>query len=90
MGTGLLLVVLLVAVIAGVIAITQAQRKIPVQYASRMVGRKMYPGGTNYMPLQGQLFGRHADHFCLLDSDVPEHGPAAAWRRVVKTAVFAG
>jgi preprotein translocase subunit SecY len=49
--TGLLLVVLLVAVIAGIVAITQAQRKVPVQYASRMVGRKMYQGGTSYIPL---------------------------------------
>jgi len=43
---------LLIGVIAGIIAITQAQRKVPVQYASRMVGRKMYQGGTNYLPLQ--------------------------------------
>jgi len=57
MGTGLLLVILLVAVIAGVIAITQAQRKIPVQYASRMVGQKMYQGGTNYMPLKVNYAG---------------------------------
>lgn len=52
MGTGILLVILLVAVVAGVIAITQAQRKIPVQYASRMVGQKMYQGQTNYLPLK--------------------------------------
>jgi preprotein translocase subunit SecY len=57
MGTGLLLVILLVAVIGGVIAITQAQRKIPVQYASRMVGQKMYQGGTNYMPLKVNYAG---------------------------------
>lgn len=49
--TGLLLVVLLAVVIAGIVAITQAQRKVPVQYASRMVGRKMYQGGTSYIPL---------------------------------------
>jgi preprotein translocase subunit SecY len=57
MGTGLLLVVLLVVVVGGVIAITQAQRKIPVQYASRMVGQKMYQGGTNYMPLRVNYAG---------------------------------
>ena len=57
MGTGILLVILLVAVIAGVIAITQAQRKIPVQYASRMVGQKMYQGSTNYMPLKVNYAG---------------------------------
>ncbi len=52
LGTGLLLIGLLFGVIAGIIAISQAQRKVPVQYASRMVGRKMYQGGTNYLPLQ--------------------------------------
>ena len=46
------LVALLIAVIAGVIAITQAQRKIPVQYAQRAVGRKVVAGGTSYMPLK--------------------------------------
>ncbi|HWY31742.1 MAG TPA: preprotein translocase subunit SecY [Candidatus Acidoferrum sp.] len=55
--TGPVLVILLVAVIAGVIAITQAQRKIPVQYASRMVGQKMYQGSTNYMPLKVNYAG---------------------------------
>jgi preprotein translocase subunit SecY len=57
MGTGLLLVVLLALVIAGVIAITQAQRKIPVQYAQRAVGRKMYAGGTSFMPLKVNYAG---------------------------------
>ncbi len=39
-------------VIAGVIAVTQGQRKIPVQYAQRMVGRKMLGGGQTFMPLR--------------------------------------
>jgi len=51
-GTGVMLVILLVLVIGGVIAITQAQRKVPVQYAQRAVGRKMYSGGTSFMPLR--------------------------------------
>ncbi|HVU08005.1 MAG TPA: preprotein translocase subunit SecY [Verrucomicrobiae bacterium] len=57
MGTGILLLGLLALVIGGVIAITQAQRKIPVQYASRMIGQKMYQGGTNYMPLKVNYSG---------------------------------
>ena len=57
LGTGLLLIALLFLVVGGVIAITQAQRKIPVQYASRMVGQKMYQGGTNYMPLRVNYAG---------------------------------
>jgi preprotein translocase subunit SecY len=50
-------VLLLAAVIAGVIAITQAQRKVPVQYAQRAVGRKVYSGGTSFMPLRVNYSG---------------------------------
>ncbi|MBI4663386.1 MAG: preprotein translocase subunit SecY [Verrucomicrobia bacterium] len=51
------LVLLLCAVVAGVIAITQAQRKIPVQYAQRAVGRKVYSGGSSFMPLRVNYAG---------------------------------
>src|SRR5437867_7515789 len=56
-GHGIALVLLLGGVIAGVIAITQAQRKIPVQYAQRAVGRKVYSGGTSFMPLRVNYAG---------------------------------
>jgi len=39
-------------VVAGVIFIEQAQRRIPVQYARRMVGRKMFGGSSTYIPLK--------------------------------------
>lgn len=42
----------LAIVVAGVIAITQAQRRIPIQYAKRVVGRKVYGGQRQYMPLK--------------------------------------
>lgn len=54
---GIALILLLLAVIAGVIAVTQAQRKIPVQYAQRAVGRKVYQGGTSFMPLRVNYAG---------------------------------
>ena len=38
--------------VAGVIFIEQAQRRIPVQYARRMVGRKMFGGSSTYIPLK--------------------------------------
>ncbi len=47
-----LLLVLLIAVIAGVISLTQAQRRIVIQYAKRVVGRKVYGGQTQYLPLK--------------------------------------
>ena len=56
-GHGAALLLLLLGVIAGVIAVTQAQRKIPVQYAQRAVGRKMYSGGTSFMPLRVNYAG---------------------------------
>lgn len=56
-GHALALVLLLAGVIAGVIAITQAQRKVPVQYAQRAVGRKVYAGGTSFMPLRVNYAG---------------------------------
>ena len=70
-GHAIALVLLLAGVIAGVIAITQAQRKIPVQYAQRAVGRKVYAGGTSFMPLRVNYCGRHADHLCPGHPDVP-------------------
>lgn len=54
---GVALVLLLLAVIAGVIAVTQAQRKIPVQYAQRTVGRKQIQGGSSFMPLKVNYAG---------------------------------
>ncbi len=39
-------------IIAGVIFIEQAQRRIPVQHARRMVGRKMFGGSSTYIPLK--------------------------------------
>ena len=56
-GHAIALLLLLVGVIAGIIALTQAQRKIPVQYAQRAVGRKVYSGGTSFMPLRVNYSG---------------------------------
>ena len=52
-----LMILFLFLVIAAVIAITQGQRKITVQYAKRVVGRKMYGGQTQYMPLKVNYSG---------------------------------
>jgi preprotein translocase subunit SecY len=48
---------LLLVVIAGTIAITQAQRRIAVQYAKRVVGRKQFGGQTQYLPLKVNYAG---------------------------------
>jgi preprotein translocase subunit SecY len=48
----ILLLVMGVGVIAGIVALTQAQRKIPVQYAKRIIGRRIYGGQSSYIPLR--------------------------------------
>lgn len=48
----LIFAVLAVLMVMFVVAITVAYRKVPVQYAKRIVGRKMYGGHTTYIPLK--------------------------------------
>ncbi|WP_274653978.1 preprotein translocase subunit SecY [Paenibacillus humicola] len=48
----LLVLIVIVAVIVGVIFVQQGIRKIPVQYAKRVVGRKMYGGQSTHIPLK--------------------------------------
>ena len=45
------------AVVAFVVFVEQAQRRIPVQYAKRMVGRRMYGGTSTYIPLKVNMAG---------------------------------
>jgi preprotein translocase subunit SecY len=52
-----LMLLFLVVVIAGVIALTQGQRRISIQYAKRVVGRKVYGGQTQYLPLKVNSVG---------------------------------
>ena len=49
--------VFMALVIAGVILVTQGTRRIPVQYAKRVVGRKVYGGVTQYIPLRVNTAG---------------------------------
>jgi preprotein translocase subunit SecY len=53
----ILMVALFLLVVGGIIAVTQAQRKIPVQYAKRMVGRKVFGGQSSFLPLKVNYAG---------------------------------
>ncbi|HEV8662552.1 MAG TPA: preprotein translocase subunit SecY, partial [Candidatus Methylomirabilis sp.] len=55
--TFLFLVVLMVAVVAGVIVMTLGQRRVPVQYAKRVVGRRIYGGQSTHIPLRVNTAG---------------------------------
>lgn len=48
----LAMVILFVGTIVGIVAIQQAQRKIPIQHVKRVVGNKMYGGSTSFLPLR--------------------------------------
>ena len=48
----LLSVAVVIVVVTGIVFMEQAQRRIPVQYAKRMVGRRMYGGTSTYIPMK--------------------------------------
>jgi preprotein translocase subunit SecY len=49
--------VLALAVIAAIVLMQEGQRRIPIQYAKRVVGRKMYGGQSTYLPLRVNMAG---------------------------------
>ncbi|HQY04613.1 MAG TPA: preprotein translocase subunit SecY [Lacunisphaera sp.] len=54
---GVMMVALFLIVTMGIIAVTQGQRKIPVQYAKRVVGQKVYGGQSSFLPLKVNYSG---------------------------------
>jgi preprotein translocase subunit SecY len=46
-----------IAIIVAVVYVQEGQRRIPIQYAKRMVGRRMTSGGSTYMPLRVNMAG---------------------------------
>ena len=52
-----LIVVLFIALIAFIVVMTNAERRIPVQYAKRVVGRKMYGGQNSHIPVKVNMSG---------------------------------
>ncbi|OGR42711.1 MAG: preprotein translocase subunit SecY [Elusimicrobia bacterium GWA2_61_42] len=81
--SGILIFAMVVAIIAFVIWVETAQRKIPVQYAQRMVGRKMYGGASTFLPLKVDQSGVIAVIFAVSLLSVPytigSFNPGAPW-----------
>ena len=81
------IVAALAAVIVIVVWVETAQRKIPVQYAKRMVGRKMYGGSQSYLPLKVDQSGVIAVIFALSLLSVPvtivTFAPDQPWAQTV-------
>ncbi len=55
--TSLAIVVGAIVLVAGVVFVQQAERKVPVQYAKKVVGRKMYGGQNTHIPLKLAMAG---------------------------------
>ena len=73
----LILVGCMVAIVAAVVLITQGTRRIPVQYAKRVVGRKVYGGVTQYIPMRVNTAGEKCP------SNTPSEPSAARFTRAV-------
>ncbi|HWC13959.1 MAG TPA: preprotein translocase subunit SecY [Actinomycetota bacterium] len=52
LGFFLMLCLMVIGIIVSIVIMEQGQRRIPVQYAKRVVGRKMYGGSSTYIPLK--------------------------------------
>jgi len=70
-------------IVAAVIFIEQAQRRIPVQYARRMVGRKMFGGSSTYIPIKVNQAGIipviFASSLMYLPALAAQFNPEAPW-----------
>jgi preprotein translocase subunit SecY len=79
----LLIVAIVLAVLLSVVWVETAQRKIPVQYAKRVVGRKMYGGASSFLPLKVDQSGVIAVIFAVSLMAVPmtiaQFMPNAPW-----------
>ena len=62
------------ALLVLIVFVDQGQRRIPVTFAKRVVGRKMYGGSNTYIPLKVNQAGRDPDHLRQLGALHP--GPA--------------
>ncbi|MFH0916096.1 MAG: preprotein translocase subunit SecY [bacterium] len=56
-GYWILMGIIALVVVAAIIYVTEGQRRIPVQYAKRVVGRKVYGGQSTYLPLRINMAG---------------------------------
>src|SRR5450755_948563 len=86
-----------IAIIAFVALMEQAQRRIPVQYAKRMVGRRMYGGTSTYIPLKVNqagvipvIFASSLLYIPQLASQLFGANSTSAWVRWVNTNLVTG
>jgi preprotein translocase subunit SecY len=93
----LLVLLVGVAIIAFVALMEQAQRRIPVQYAKRMVGRRMYGGTSTYIPLKVNqagvipvIFASSLLYIPQLASQLFGQNSSSAWVQWINTNLVTG
>ena len=83
----IVLLVMMLAVLVGIVFVERSQRRIPIQYAKRQVGRKMYGGQTTHLPLRlntaGVIPPIFAQSLLLFPATVAGFSQAAWIQRVV-------
>ncbi len=85
----LIIVVMILAITVVVVYVESAQRRIPVQYARRMVGRRTYGGTTTYIPLKINMAGVipviFSSSVMMLPSMIAQFAdPSAAWAQWIQ------
>ena len=90
-----LVMLVAVVVMVGVIFVEQSQRRIPVQYAKRMVGRRTYGGASTYIPIKVNQAGVIPVIFASSMLTVPQliaqfGDPSASWVRWIMDHVVQG
>src|SRR5699024_8346566 len=89
-----IVVAAVIVLVVGVVFVEQGQRRIPVQYAKRMVGRRQYGGSSTYLPLKVNqagvipvIFASSLIYMPVLITEIINSGQAGApdnwWQRNV-------
>ena len=63
----IIILLIVVGVTAVIVYVETGQRRIPIQYARRVVGRRVYGGQSSHLPLKINTVGRHPADLRLVD-----------------------
>jgi preprotein translocase subunit SecY len=89
-----ILIAFMLAVVAFIVYMERAQRRIPVQYAKRMIGRKIYGGQSTYLPLRVNTAGVipviFASSLMALPATVSQMASEQAWLQRIADALAWG
>ncbi len=87
--SALILIIIIAAVLVGVVWLETAQRRIPVQYAKRIIGRRMYGGASTFLPLRVDTAGVIAVIFAVSLMTAPltvlQFFPNAKWAQTISS-----